>query len=249
MIEFGKTLREAREAKGYTIAQLADITHLMHQRVEDLENENFSRIAAPIYGRGFVKLYCEAVGLDPKPMIAEYMAILNGDRLATIHVRKPAAAEPAACEEAQQPPSPPPQAPQPPQEKVETVPLFEAPEEEAVPEEEAPQAAPPAKRLAPLRPPAPLPDHPGIKGMPENGGRIWRIAVVAGVAAVLLWALATGARALYRATMTVPEEDNAEVAAAETAKPQEPAAQQAAPAEAEPVGPRKPISVPPLYID
>ncbi len=245
MIEFGKTLREAREAKGYTIAQLADITHIMHQMVEDLENENFSRIAAPIYGRGFVKLYCEAVGLDPKPMIAEYMAILNGDRLAAIHVRKPAAAEPAACEEAQQ--SAP--TPQPPQEKVETVTLFEAPAEEAAPEEEAPQAAPPAKRLAPLRPPAPLPDHPGIKGMPESDGRIWRIALVAGVAAVLLWAIAAGARALYRATMTVPEEDNSEVAAAETAKPQEPAAQQAAPAEAKPGGPRKPISVPPLYID
>ena len=178
-------------------------------------------------------------------MIAEYMAILNGDRLAAIHVRKPAATEPAACEEAQQ--SAP--TPQPPQEKVETVTLFEAPAEEAAPEEEAPQAAPPAKRLAPLRPPAPLPDHPGIKGMPESDGRIWRIALVAGVAAVLLWAMAAGARALYRATMTVPEEDNSEVAAAETAKPQEPAAQQAAPAEAKPVGPRKPISVPPLYID
>ena len=64
MIEFGKTLRAAREAKGYTVSQLAEATRLMHQVVEDLENENFTRIPAPIYGRGFVKLYCEAVGLD-----------------------------------------------------------------------------------------------------------------------------------------------------------------------------------------
>ena len=85
--------------------------------------------------------------------------------------------------------------------------------------------------------------------MPESDGRIWRIAVVAGVAAVLLWALGVGARALYRATMTVPEEDNAEVAAAETAVTQEPAVQQAAPVETKPGEPRKPISVPPLYID
>ena len=41
MIEFGKTLREAREAKGYTINQLANATNLMHQIVADLEEENF----------------------------------------------------------------------------------------------------------------------------------------------------------------------------------------------------------------
>ena len=28
MIEFGKILREAREAKGYTISQIAEITHI-----------------------------------------------------------------------------------------------------------------------------------------------------------------------------------------------------------------------------
>ena len=80
MIEFGKTLRLAREAKGYTVSQLAEMTRMIHQTIEDLENENFTRIAAPIYGRGFVKLYCEAVGLDPKPMIAEFMEIFSGNR-------------------------------------------------------------------------------------------------------------------------------------------------------------------------
>ena len=80
MIEFGKTLRLAREAKGYSVSQLAEATRMINQTIEDLENENFTRIAAPIYGRGFVKLYCEEVGLDPKPMIAEFMEIFNGNR-------------------------------------------------------------------------------------------------------------------------------------------------------------------------
>ena len=80
MIEFGRTLREAREAKGYTVSQLAEETRLMHQIVEDMENEVFSRIPAPIYGRGFVKLYCEAVGLEPKPMVDAYMAILDREK-------------------------------------------------------------------------------------------------------------------------------------------------------------------------
>ena len=73
MIEFGKTLRTAREAKGLTPGQIAERTHMMIQVVEGLENENFSKIVAPIYGRGFVKLYCEAVGLEPKPLVDAFI--------------------------------------------------------------------------------------------------------------------------------------------------------------------------------
>ena len=80
MIEFGRTLREAREAKGLSISQVAETTRIMHSIVDGLENENFSGIPAPIYGRGFVKLYCETVGLDPKPMIAEFMEGTAGRR-------------------------------------------------------------------------------------------------------------------------------------------------------------------------
>jgi len=87
MIEFGKTLRTAREAKGYTIGQVAESTRLMSAMIEDLEKEDFSRIAAPIYGRGFVKLYCEAVGLDPKPLVAEFMEIFSGNRSTAIKER------------------------------------------------------------------------------------------------------------------------------------------------------------------
>ena len=105
MIEFGKTLRSAREAKGYTVSQIAEMTHLKSSAVEGLENEDFSMIAAPIYGRGFVKLYCEAVGLEPKPLVDEFMAIMNGEHEIAIKER-PAAEPPVATE-------PPPPAPAP----------------------------------------------------------------------------------------------------------------------------------------
>ena len=87
MMTFGKSLREAREAKGLTIAQVAETTHMTPGTVAELENEDFSRIAAPIYGRGFVKLYCSAVGLDPKPFLDEFMEILNGNRDTIIRER------------------------------------------------------------------------------------------------------------------------------------------------------------------
>ena len=137
MIEFGKTLRSAREAKGYTVSQIAEMTHLKSQIVEGLENEDFSMIAAPIYGRGFVKLYCEAVGLEPKPLVDEFMAIMNGEREIAIKER-PVAESPAAAEPP--PPAPPIPAPAP----------APAPEE------------PDLFRQDPLPPPAPAPVHPPV---------------------------------------------------------------------------------------
>ena len=87
MSEFGETLRNAREAKGLSITQIAEATNMLPQQIEDLENENFTRIAAPIYGRGFVKLYCGVVGLDPKPLVQEFMDIYNGNTRPAIRMR------------------------------------------------------------------------------------------------------------------------------------------------------------------
>ena len=109
-MEFGKSLREAREAKGYTVTQIAEATHIMPSVVEGLEKEDFSRIAAPIYGRGFVKLYCEAVGLEAKPFIDEFMEIMNGNRDVSIKERPVAASAPAQEAVPPSPPPPPPAA-------------------------------------------------------------------------------------------------------------------------------------------
>ena len=98
MIEFGETLRKAREAKGLSAKEVADKTHIMLQIVEGLENEDFGKIVAPIYGRGFVKLYCAAVGIeDSRELVAEFMDIYN-------HARPPR----------MRPPAPPPHPPLPP---------------------------------------------------------------------------------------------------------------------------------------
>lgn len=101
-MSFGETLRTAREAKGLTTSQLAAATHILVQVIEGLEKENFKRIPAAIYGRGFVKMYCEAVGIDPKPLQDEFTALYaNGKSAAakappTMPQQKPAARETAA---------------------------------------------------------------------------------------------------------------------------------------------------------
>ena len=87
MIEFGSTLRAAREAKGLSTRQLADKTHLLAQQIEALEREDFSRIAAPIYGRGFVKLCCEVLEIEDKPA-AEYTQPKEFDKLTPLFPRQ-----------------------------------------------------------------------------------------------------------------------------------------------------------------
>ena len=248
MIEFGATLRAAREAKGYTIAQVAEATHMAPSTVEDLEREDFSRIAAPIYGRGFVKLYCETVGLDTKQFVAEFMDIYNGNRDTSIKERPVKAApapdttpvpepapEPAATIE---PPVPPPQgdlfAPQPepvpaPMPEIATDPLFE----------QTPEPARLSRYAAPVS--QSQMREPMMNFMSPT---IWRVAALACVAIVLIWLGLLGIRALYRATSTptdnetiVQTEEKPAIQTAETPKPAAPSA------------PRTPQAIPSLYID
>ena len=88
MSSFGETLRSAREAKGLTCSQVAAQTHMLVQIVEEMEREDFHRIPAPIYGRGFVRLFANCVGLDPVPLVREFMDIYEGRRTPTVSIRQ-----------------------------------------------------------------------------------------------------------------------------------------------------------------
>lgn len=257
MMEFGKTLRAAREAKGYTVSQVAEMTRLMSSIIEGFENENFSMIAAPIYGRGFIKLYCEALELDPKPFVAEFMEIFNGNRDLGIKERPLSA--------------PPPLEPQPPAGGLEdAAPSAEmpplAPQVQPAPVEAA--APPPAADLfatpaapayvAPQPPPASAPPAPKAPLAPvssssqektEDNQRLsryaapireykprvsfslppnfWRLALLVIVMLVVVWGLCLGVRALYRATSASVPAEGQTAVASESAPAPAPKAQTA----------------------
>lgn len=256
MIEFGKTLKDAREAAGLTVAQIAQSTHMMSAMIEDLERENFTRIVAPIYGRGFVKLYCEAVGLDPKPMIAEFMDIYTGKRDPAIHERRVApiapepppqppiepAPEPAPEPEIEEPMAEPPPAPS-------GYDLFSAPP----PPEPTPPTSTPSPKFT--RYSAPLRDYvPELEKLNEMKTTIIRWAILVGAAVLVLWLLIVGVRALYRATAPAQEPSrNANLEIFEEGNPPASTSEQPAPTDREPLPnvqpPRTPLAIPPLYID
>jgi transcriptional regulator with XRE-family HTH domain len=163
-MEFGSTLRAAREEKGLSTSEIAQKTHMLIQHVEALEREDFSKIAAPIYGRGFVKLYCEAVGLDPRPFVQEFMDIYNGNKRPAIRMRPQRQAPPpkAPTPPPDDIPPPPPVAPVTPVPPVSPAPLAPVPPDTPVPQDEP----------TPV-PPAPEPqDSPAEASPPESDFRL-----------------------------------------------------------------------------
>ena len=57
-------LRQARQAKGLTIEQVAEITKIRGDHLRALEEGNFVVFSAPVYVRGFVRTYSTLLKLD-----------------------------------------------------------------------------------------------------------------------------------------------------------------------------------------
>ena len=97
-MSIGEQLRNARVARGLTASQVALATRMKVQTVEAIEQEDFSRIAAPIYAKGFIKLYAQCVGLDPGPLIEEYTTRFATDKRPRLPGRLPKDSGSAAAE-------------------------------------------------------------------------------------------------------------------------------------------------------
>lgn len=70
MPSVAEQLRAAREARGLTIQQVADITKLRADHVRALEEGDYGVFSAPVYLRGFVRSYASILKLDSPPLIA-----------------------------------------------------------------------------------------------------------------------------------------------------------------------------------
>jgi len=171
METYSAALKRAREEKGLTPSQVASKTRLLVQIVEDLEVERFKNIPAPIYGRGFVRLYAECVGLDPAPLVADFMAAFNGTR-PKVSERLQTPTLPAT-ETAETEPTP---EPEPESDEAPAEPAAEAPAIEPI--AEPPPVVNPfaAKPIAPIDEPPPV-----VRGLDlfEQAERVARVRAAA----------------------------------------------------------------------
>lgn len=70
---FGTLLREAREAAGLSLDDVASRTKISRNQLEALEAESVRLLPEPVYVRAFIRDICCVTGGDPKPAIEAYM--------------------------------------------------------------------------------------------------------------------------------------------------------------------------------
>lgn len=70
----GQVLREAREAQGLGVEQVAARLRLMHRQIEAIEADDFDALGRPVFARGFVRNYARLLELDPEPLLTRMQA-------------------------------------------------------------------------------------------------------------------------------------------------------------------------------
>ena len=73
MATLGQQLKAAREAKGVSAHDAGAATKILTKMIVALEANDFSGMAAPTYAKGFIRLYAGYLGLNPEPLVEEYM--------------------------------------------------------------------------------------------------------------------------------------------------------------------------------
>lgn len=76
----GERLREAREAAGLSLEDIATSTRIPTRHLESLEASDFSRLPAPTYTVGFAKNFAGAVGLDRAEIGEQLRGEMGGTR-------------------------------------------------------------------------------------------------------------------------------------------------------------------------
>jgi len=71
MHEAGEKLKKIRLAKGLTLEEVQKKTKIHLGILKAIEGESLTNLS-PVYLKGFVKIYCKFLGLDPKECIPDY---------------------------------------------------------------------------------------------------------------------------------------------------------------------------------
>jgi cytoskeletal protein RodZ len=73
----GLELKQAREARGISLHEMAARTKISIPALESLERNDFSRLPGGIFGRAFVRAYAIEVGIDPDSAVSRFAHLLE----------------------------------------------------------------------------------------------------------------------------------------------------------------------------
>ena len=73
MDSFGSRLRYERERRQIALKSIAESTKIGITLLEGLERDDVSRWPSGIFRKSFVRSYAVAIGLDPEPIVREFV--------------------------------------------------------------------------------------------------------------------------------------------------------------------------------
>ena len=82
-LTLGEKLRQAREARGITLSEVAEQTRISPLYIESIENDDYQNLPGGIFNKGFVKSFAKYVGVDEQEALQDY-AELAGNQSGTI---------------------------------------------------------------------------------------------------------------------------------------------------------------------
>src|SRR5438067_7187484 len=101
MASVGAHLRELRTQRGVSLEEISRSTRVLTQYLEALETDRYEALPAPVFTKGFIRAYCQALGVPPDESLAIYEGRPGGgtDVKPAAHEPRPAA-QPAPVSEA-----------------------------------------------------------------------------------------------------------------------------------------------------
>jgi cytoskeletal protein RodZ len=103
MKTFGCRLRYERERRQIDLRSIAESTKIGVPLLEGLERDDVSRWPSGIFRKSFIRSYAEAIGIDPEPVVREFVDLFPDPLEAEIPALAPIRPRP----ETPEPPLPP----------------------------------------------------------------------------------------------------------------------------------------------
>src|SRR5688572_12100494 len=72
MSSVGTYLRELRQSRGISLEEIARTTRVAQRYLESLEADGFDALPSPVFTRGFIRAYCQALNESPDEALAAF---------------------------------------------------------------------------------------------------------------------------------------------------------------------------------
>ena len=74
----GRLVRAQREARGLSVAEVADSLHLTMHYVKALENDDYAKLPGLTFVKGYFRTYGRHLGMDTETLLATYDTYVRG---------------------------------------------------------------------------------------------------------------------------------------------------------------------------